>query len=1053
MEVPTTDTTDPSRRLSNITVSSLAVSEADDHQQGNNEQPVTMTATPITKRFQSLVHGVQSLRRYSAAEASVVLRTDSSSAINYYTIEGNKELQPPVTRADEEIPSRFINHERTFGFDFNNRYNLVFFPDGDRFAYAAGQFVKMYIYDISMEFHTGDRYPIPLYKVLRRGTERGYASVDFSPHDTNQLCTLGCSTDYMLSIWDWQKEKVLLRCKAFGQEVLRCVWGRDLLGTLKVLGVGHIRFWKMAETFTGLKLQGDIGKFGQAELSDIEAYAQLPDGKVVTGSEYGKLLLWEGVFVKCEMVRKPECGFTNDGTSECATCHNGPIGVVFLADLITTTTKDEESAAITSVVITAGHDGYIRWWSFEDIDMAESPDEVDCTDVGITMLKELRVPAYGSTTPPACIQHIERSSPEDIPTKWLVQDSRNGAVWLIKFTDTQMPEILQVLRAPAGPLASGIGIIMDTYHEQLTSSAAIVGGEEDGLIRAYNITIDTSTMSEDFHYELRYDDDDDEVIKVTSMAMVSANDIIVGYEDGTVRCLALTSEGFVLCGSWKPHSNVSVDMILKSEDLLITISKADSTPFLFRITKEGPSTASTLNPLGFIQVGAKIRNMKRRQEEEEEAERKANEREIEGKEEEEADDGDENQQQQDQDDDDDDEVEDDVSKEGYITSCCLSKSSILLAGVGYYGGYLWELDDVQDEEARPKLGLIQDAQPVLMMWSPSENYLIIGYNNGRVWLILEASRLLEGQRREGKSGSMMIGDMMFPAPESTLRCDLPPLVSSTCWEGLPPKATSVPERVEVVITTRGHYSLEEEKLKAEEERARAVAEKHKEGVRKEVVVLRQELEEIKSDFYKKVEGANLQPLSVKEATTLFTVDDEYVHSLRRDIDATVEGVRVEMAYDIEKSLLGVSKLKEHFLKGLECDQSIQVSSFGSHLARVGTFRLQILPKQFHHELARLRGMEDSVDVIEETEEKYTDDEEQEQQQQKGLLTAVLKREMRRAKREERRRRLQEVRDARPDDSIDNEKDVEAIAEAKASIGNHMLKLSPQYKLPERSDEY
>lgn len=28
--------------------------------------------------------------------------------------------------------------------------------------------------------------------------------------------------------------------------------------------------------------------------------------------------------------------------------------------------------------------------------------------------------------------------------------------------------------------------------------------------------------------------------------------------------------------------------------------------------------------------------------------------------------------------------------------------------------------------------------------------------------------------------------------------------------------------------------------------------------------------------------------------------------------------------------------------------------------------------------------------------------------------------------------------------------MEAIAEAKASIGNHMLKLSPQYKLPERS---
>ena len=32
--------------------------------------------------------------------------------------------------------------------------------------------------------------------------------------------------------------------------------------------VSH-RFWKMASTFTGLKLQGQLGKFGRTELSDI----------------------------------------------------------------------------------------------------------------------------------------------------------------------------------------------------------------------------------------------------------------------------------------------------------------------------------------------------------------------------------------------------------------------------------------------------------------------------------------------------------------------------------------------------------------------------------------------------------------------------------------------------------------------------------------------------------------------------------------------------------------------------------------------------------------
>lgn len=46
-------------------------------------------------------------------------------------------------------------------------------------------------------------------------------------------------------------------------------------------GTGHIRFWSMARTFTGLKLQGNIGKFGNEELSDVSGYADLPDGKVL----------------------------------------------------------------------------------------------------------------------------------------------------------------------------------------------------------------------------------------------------------------------------------------------------------------------------------------------------------------------------------------------------------------------------------------------------------------------------------------------------------------------------------------------------------------------------------------------------------------------------------------------------------------------------------------------------------------------------------------------------------------------------------------------------
>lgn len=40
------------------------------------------------------------------------------------------------------------------------------------------------------------------------------------------------------------------------------------------------RFWKMDNTFTGLKLQGHMGHFGKNTVTDIEGYVDFPDGKV-----------------------------------------------------------------------------------------------------------------------------------------------------------------------------------------------------------------------------------------------------------------------------------------------------------------------------------------------------------------------------------------------------------------------------------------------------------------------------------------------------------------------------------------------------------------------------------------------------------------------------------------------------------------------------------------------------------------------------------------------------------------------------------------------------
>lgn len=82
-------------------------------------------------------------------------------------------------------------------------------------------------------------------------------------------------------------------------------------------------------------------------MSDIAAFVECPDGKVISGTENGSILLWEGNFIKCRFVR-------TGGEP----CHDGEITYVEL---------DREERRL----VTASTDGYIRWWNFDVIDSAE----------------------------------------------------------------------------------------------------------------------------------------------------------------------------------------------------------------------------------------------------------------------------------------------------------------------------------------------------------------------------------------------------------------------------------------------------------------------------------------------------------------------------------------------------------------------------------------------------------------------------------------------------------------------------------------------------------
>jgi hypothetical protein len=186
-------------------------------------------------------------------------------------------------------------------------------------------------------YHYVENGAIELYRILRNGTERSYSAASFN-RDGSLLVMVGAAPDYMMTLWDWRNEDVILRSKAFSQEIYNVEFSRYVHGHLNTSGTGHIRFWKMASTFTGLKLVGNLGKFGKFDLSDVCAFVELPDGKVLSGSETGEMLLWDGGLIKVVLKRRGH-----------ATCHDGNIEVL-------------QHVLDRNLIYSAGQDGYIRMW-------------------------------------------------------------------------------------------------------------------------------------------------------------------------------------------------------------------------------------------------------------------------------------------------------------------------------------------------------------------------------------------------------------------------------------------------------------------------------------------------------------------------------------------------------------------------------------------------------------------------------------------------------------------------------------------------------------------
>ncbi|OWZ09547.1 Avirulence (Avh) protein [Phytophthora megakarya] len=472
--------------------------------------------------------------------------------------------------------SSSVQHRRyLFGFGGNGIGSLAIHPSGEFFAVGEkGVKPNISIY----------RYPqLTVSHVLRNGTERAYASVEFSKNGET-LASVGSAPDFLLTVWNWRDEQTVLRCKAFGQDVFSVRFAPTDSGFLATSGVGHIRLWKMAATFTGLKLQGDIGKFGKSELSDIEAFCVLPDKKVLSGTERGVLLLWDGNFIKCEIL-----------TSRRHLPHTGTINVV---------DYDEDDGHI----VTAGKDGYVRFWSFDSIDSADvAADE----NVALVPMKRQVL-----VQPQMDIRAVVKEE----TGRYLLQDGVGGVHLLLLSGNDEHQIVLDYIPNDTG---RATGLACSPYEHLAATSG------EDGGVRAWDYVSGLCLMTvfpeQTFSDEQQNSSDHATLVAATTIAWVPnsvavVNDhlpvsrqVAVGFDDGLVRVLLMdvVHRAWVLTNVFKPHSKRVTCMAYSHSGSFFVSASADGTFFLFQVV---PSTKSSkfskyqseYEPYGFQRVAATV---------------------------------------------------------------------------------------------------------------------------------------------------------------------------------------------------------------------------------------------------------------------------------------------------------------------------------------------------------------------------------------------------------------------------------------------------------------
>ncbi|GMH77149.1 hypothetical protein TrST_g4112 [Triparma strigata] len=1030
---------------------------------------------------------------------------------NIYLVDSNTML---YIAGNELVQLDLTTKKRTYVKGLDNKAIGCFAvsPAGDMIALGCvGTKPNVYIYDFPS---------FALQKILKTGTERGYASMSFTA-DGEKLSTVGMKPDFLLTVWDWKNERITLHTKAFGQDVYKVAFSQDDPGRLTTSGTGHIRFWNMTKTFTGLKLQGEIGKFGKIDLSDIEDFVELPDGKVISSSESGYLLLWEGNFVKCRFVTssaKPELMYDakhtagNDMIFGDVPAHKG--GIFCL--------KYDRKR---NMIVTSGGDGTIKYWSFPEIDVAE-------VDSDITMDYPIEPKTTVTVSPDASVKYFIESPGED--NTFLIEDG-NGALYRQPCDGSAPSEKLWEFHA--GPVAGVAASPVDHF---------CVTGGKDGKVFCWDYVTKTVVSSVKNAHGCT------SVTAAPTTVDKDGRTFAAGFEDGVVRCYVRTNDELTLQQVMKPHTEAVSRVEYSPDGKYIATGGVDGLVFVLKCpAKDSPTSPYT--PVGFVtsEDSGPIVSLSWRADSkallygtgntlteidvsEELASVSANSFEMKPKTRtyqykdrpviKETNPEDEEKKNAD-------DIEEEEPPEPVppsITFACYKKTAgeeeNFVVGFGdekagkliegkfgdeyslgeYFAGV--QIENLLEDEEISKvksltfsssqnffLGTNDDGSVTVRpsaelgyftkysnhdpnsggcsgaALSFDDEFLLSVGDDGVLAIYRLNPKAVEAAAMEAKEKRMLLdegnADKLLSSADSGEGSSVPPEgfdeIFASTKEGQDKAAAAAAAAVED-ITDDTAYSIQDEKLRKEEDARKAAAERKKEGVREKIVSMQKEF----AEFVKKNSAL---PAEQRLTPEELTVDPEFNQILIEAGRQMIKEVELECAHESEKTDVRLKKLREEFLEVLDYERftvhslkakSLQVSSFPTlkypdvlvnmldHVHNVMKGEETSSLRSRSHHSSSDRSVRSTRNTNRSTKSKVAIDMAALGLSPDGSPKKLSAFETRKLMRMERKHAMEELVERKPAEDADDPRDVKAIADAIANLGDYKVKTGEDYEVPE-----